>query len=81
MLKIVNESKTINPERLPKSLRKYAYMISDFEKSHEEVDDKDYWCYLVEPYETDNQEYTIHDTISFIRSELKEIERKFNKEK
>lgn len=73
-----NESKTINPEELPVSLRKYAHMISGFEKSNEYVGDKDYWCYLVEPYETDNQEGTIHDTLAFIKSELKSISKKFD---
>lgn len=75
MINIKNESKTINPEYLPKSLRKYAYMIEDFEKSNEYVGDNDYWCYLADGYETEYGTSTIHDSISMIRAELRDIER------
>ena len=85
MLKIVKESevKSINPERLPRSLRRYAYMIEDFEKDDQNFGFENcYWCYLIDKpeYETSDGTITIHDTISFIRSELKDIEQR-NKSK
>lgn len=85
MLKIVkeNEVKSINPEKLPKSLRRYAYMIEGFEKDDQNFGFENcYWCYLIDKpeYETSDGTITIHDTISFIRSELKDIEQR-NKSK
>lgn len=77
MIEIKNESsRHIDPERLPKSIRKYAHMIEDFEKSNEYVGDNEYWCYLADGYETEYGTGTIHDTISMIRAELKDIENK-----
>ncbi len=79
MISIKKESKTINPNELPRSLRRYAHMIEDFEKSNEYVGDNDYWCYLADGYETEYGTGTIHDTISMIRAELKDIENKMKK--
>lgn len=79
--KPLTESRTIDPEDLPKSLRKYAHMIEDFEKSNEYTGDNDYWCYLADPYETDYDTTTIHDTLSNIRSELRDIEKRYKESK
>lgn len=79
--KPLTESRTIDPEDLPKSLRKYAHMIEDFEKSNEYTGDNDYWCYLSDPYETDYDTTTIHDTLSNIRSELRDIEKRYKESK
>lgn len=80
MFRIIKESKSINPEKLPKSIRRYAYMIEDFEKSNEYSGDNDYWCYLIDGYETEYGTGTIHDSLSMIRAELKDIEKKYNKQ-
>lgn len=79
MLRIIKESKSIDPEDLPKSLRKYAWMIEDFEKSDEYIGDKDYWCYLLDPYETSDGTSTIHDSLSMIRAELKSLAQEYSK--
>lgn len=78
MIEIKNESaKHIDPERLPKSIRKYAWMIEDFEKSNEWVGDNEWWCYLIDGIEVEPGLGTIHDTLSIIRMELKDLERRY----
>lgn len=58
--------------------KKYAKYIESIEKSNEYVGDKDYWCYLNDPYETDYNTSTIHDTLDIIEMELKDIAKRYN---
>ena len=79
MITIKNENKEnfINPELLPKSLRKYYWLIEGFEKSYEYEGDNDWWCYLLPQYETDYNTITIHDSLKYIRMELKDLAIKY----
>lgn len=58
-------------------LKKYGKYIESVEKSNEYVGDKDYWCYLNEPYETDYGTSTIHDSLDIIEMELKDIAKRY----
>ncbi|MBQ2639142.1 MAG: hypothetical protein IJF92_00030 [Bacilli bacterium] len=58
--------------------KKYSKYIESIEKSNEYIGDKDYWCYLAEPYETDYGTTTIHDSLDIIEIELRDIDKRHN---
>jgi hypothetical protein len=59
-------------------LKKYGKYIESIEKSNEYIGDKDYWCYLNEPYETDYGTVMIHDSVDIIEMELEDIKKRYS---